>query len=186
MVLVENPDHAEALSLKNDVEQGRDLEIVFSLVLADTAERENLLGRALEAYLHILDLDSTNSDGVTGKKRVDSRLNTQRYVDKAMRNYKAGKILSASAAFDSAAALDPNLIGLQNLLSGFNTNTADSTSIDEIKADTAAYRLYEQGLEFNRNKEYEKAIEAFNNVLQKYPNSPAVIKERDQALLMLQ
>ena len=186
MVLVENPDHAEALSLKNDVEQGRNLEIVFSLVLADTAERENLLGRALEAYLHILDLDSTNSDGVTGKKRVDSRLNTQRYVDKAMRNYKAGKISSASAAFDSAAALDPNLKGLQNLLSGFNTNTADSTSIDEIKADTAAYQLYEQGLEFNRNKEYEKAIEAFNNVLQKYPNSPAVIKERDQALLMLQ
>ena len=186
LVLTEDSTHAEALSLKSDVEQGRNLEIVFSLVLADTAERENLLGRALEAYLHILEMDSLYADGVAGKRRVDNRLATQRYVDRAMRAYKGGQIAKASAAFDSAAVLDPNLIGLQNLLSGFNTNTADSTSLDEIKSDTAAYLLYEQGLEFNRSQDYEKAIEAFNKVLQKYPNSPAVIKERDQALLMLQ
>ncbi len=63
---------------------------------------------------------------------------------------------------------------------------ADSTSLDDIKGDSAIYALYEEGLAFNSSKQYQKAIEAFNKVLQKYPNSPAVIKERDQALLMLQ
>lgn len=186
MVLAQDSAHAEALSLRSDVEQGRDLEIVFSLVLADTAERENLLGRALQAYLHILDLDSTHVNGRAGKKRVDTLLTTQRHIIRAMRAFKAGRMAQASAAFDSAAALDPNLTGLQNIVSGFHTNTADSTSLDDIKADAAIYRLYEQGLEFNRNQEYEQAIEAFNKVLEKYPNSPAVIEERRQALLMLQ
>jgi tetratricopeptide (TPR) repeat protein len=186
MVLTQDSTHAEALSLKSDVQQGRDLEIVFSLVLADTAERKNHLGRALEAYLHILDLDSLYADGRAGKKRVDDRLATQRHVIRAMRAYKAGQIAGASAAFDSAAKLDPTLIGLQNLLSGFNTNPADSTSLDDIKADSAIYALYEQGLAFNSNQQYQKAIEAFNQVLLVYPNSPAVIEERRQALLMLQ
>ncbi|MDH3891973.1 MAG: hypothetical protein OEV49_12905 [candidate division Zixibacteria bacterium] len=186
MVLAKDSANPEALSLRSDVEQGRELEIVFSLVLADTAERENLLGRALEAYVHILYLDSLHEDGQTGKERVEERLAIRRFVDRAVRAYQAGQMAKASMAFDSAAALDPNLKGLQNILSGFNTNAADTTSLDVIRADTSAYRLYEQGLEFNRNQEYEKAIEVFNKVLKKYPNSPAVTKERDQALLMLQ
>lgn len=186
MVLAQDSTHAEALSLRSDVEQGRNLEIVFSLVLADTAERENLLGRALEAYLHILELDTAHTNGQEGKGRVDTLLTTQRLVNSAMQDYKSGRVPSAIARFDSAAVLDPNLIGLQNLLSGFKANMAGSTSLDDIKGDPAIYALFEEGLAFNSTQQYQKAIEAFNKVLQKYPKSPAVIEERRQALLMLQ
>lgn len=186
VVLAEDSGNVEALQLKSDVDRQRAVEIVNSLANAEKAEFENYLGRALEAYLYIIEMDSLHSDGVAGKRRVENRLATQRHVNRAMRAYKAGRIAAASLAFDSAAALDPTLIGLQNLLSGFITSPADSTSLDDIRSDTAAYRLYEQGLEFNRNQEYEKAVAAFNKVLEKYPNSPAIIKEREQALLMLQ
>ncbi len=185
MILSENPTNAEALNLKGDVQKGRDLEIVFSLVLADSAEREKLLGKALEAYLRILQLDSTHTDGATGKGRIEDKLEAQRYARRALQLYEQGYPTAAQTAFDSAVVKDASLQSVRNFLVGTYSVEADTTSLDEIEKDSTVYPYYLSGMDFNRKKEYQRAIDAFNEVLKYYPNSPAVLKEINEARQML-
>lgn len=111
----------DAQQLRSDIEQGRDLEILFGLVLADVAERENLLGRALEAYVRILELDSLHSEGLEGKRRVDHRLLVNRYVTRGLYLYVAGDYIRARHLFDSVLANDR-----ENLVAIHFINTLDS------------------------------------------------------------
>lgn len=185
MILSENPANTEALNLKGDVQKGRDLEIVFSLVLADSAEREKLLGKALEAYLRILQLDSTHTDGATGKERIEDKLEAQRYARRALQLYEQGYPAAAQTAFDSAVVKDASLQSARNFMVGTFSIQADTTSLDDIEKDSTVYPYYLSGMDFNRKKEYQQAIDAFNEVLKYYPNSPAVLKEINEARQML-
>ena len=185
MILSENPANTDALNLKGDVQKGRDGEIISSLGAADSAEREKLLGKALEAYLRILQLDSTHTDGDVGKGRIDNKLEAQRYAGRALQLYDQGYPAAARTAFDSAVGKDASLQSVRNYLVAAHSVRADTTSLDDIEKDSTVYPYYLSGMEFNREREYQRAIDAFNEVLKYYPNSPAVLKEINEARQML-
>ncbi|HPC12149.1 MAG TPA: hypothetical protein PK112_08635, partial [candidate division Zixibacteria bacterium] len=51
--------------------------------------------------------------------------------------------------------------------------------------DPEAWQLYLEGLRFMRNQEYQKAIDAWEKVLERYPGNEATLDNIEQARLRL-
>ncbi|MGH8016109.1 MAG: hypothetical protein ACREBV_07960, partial [Candidatus Zixiibacteriota bacterium] len=60
------------------------------------------------------------------------------------------------------------------------------TSLEVIQADANIWPFYLEGLKFMRDKEYQKAIDAWEKVLKVYPNSIDTQNNISQARLRLQ
>lgn len=181
LVLAEDTANAEALDLKSKVERARELEVVFSLVLADGAEKDEQLGKALEAYSRILELDSTHAEGDRGRRRIESKLDARRLVGRALRRYEQSDLAGAMVAIDSAVGRDPSLQRVRDFLEITYHTQSDTISLDEIAQDTTIYVYYIQGLQHRSNHAYQQAMEAFSKVLRVYPNCAEVKKVYDEA-----
>ena len=58
--------------------------------------------------------------------------------------------------------------------------------LQQLHKDKVIWESYLDGLRFMRNKEYDKAIEAWNKVLEVYPNDVNTLNNIEQARLRQQ
>ena len=180
-----DPDHFKANRLKDDVLDaiGRDIEL--ELQNARVAEEQGDRLRALEAYNRVLELDPANTGAAAARERIAASLDLARQLNKGIEQFNAGNLRQARSTFTAVLSIDrDNPVALEYLTKIEAAQTHEST-LDELQRDRVVWQLYLDGLRFMRNKEYNKAINAWNKVLEKYPNNVNTLNNIEQAKLRL-
>ena len=184
LILKIDPGNQAALNKIIEIREGRELEIVFELALGDKLEKEGQLVKALSAYNRVRLLDSSNLKAQTGIKRVERKLGAPQKSAQGVLAYSVGKYKQAKDWFELALQDDPQEpVALEYMK---KLNGPLPTSLNDIKADSVSWQWYLEGLEFNRNREYQKAIEAWLRVLQVHPNCSEIRESVADAKIRLQ
>jgi tetratricopeptide (TPR) repeat protein len=180
-----NPNHPEAEALKSEIEQALAAEIVFNLEIALAGEREGNYLRSLEAYERILDLDPANQEAQRAIQRVAKSLDQIQQLNEGIELFKAGKYREARKRFVVMLAIDPSDPVAGEYIKRIDEALAKPPTLEDIQKDKVIWQLYLDGLRHMRDKEYEKAIEAWEKVLQAYPNNSETVNNLEQARLRL-
>ncbi|MFQ6008135.1 MAG: PorV/PorQ family protein [Candidatus Zixiibacteriota bacterium] len=181
-----DPIHPAAQKLKFEIEKAMSSDINLNLEIAVVAEREGQFLKALEAYERILGYDPTNQKAQEGKTRVAKKLDLMQQLNRGLELFKSGKYAQARYLFRAVLAIDPVQPVAAEYIKKIDQALAKPPTLEDIQKDKVFWQLYLDGLRYMRNKEYQKAIEAWEKVLQAYPNNSNTLDNIEQARLRLQ
>jgi tetratricopeptide (TPR) repeat protein len=180
-----NPYHSAAKDLKVEIEDAISSEIALNLEIAAAAEKDGQYLAALEAYERVLDLDAQNVKAQNGKRRIVQRLDQTQQLNSAISLFKAGNYTQARQRFRAVLAIEPGQPVAVEYIRRIDQALAKPPTLEDIQKDKEIWQLYLDGLRYMRNKEYRKAIEAWEKVLQVYPNNSNTLNNIQQARLRL-
>lgn len=180
-----NPEHTGAKELKIAIEDDMSSEIALNLDIAQAAERSGQYLTAMEAYDRILDMDPSNRKVEKAKQRAVRQLDLTQQLDHGIQMFKAGRYRESRRQFSAVLAIDPAEPIAMEYLKRIDQALARPSTLEDIQKDEAVWQLYLDGLRHMRNKEYQKAIEAWEKVLQAYPNNSNTLDNLEQARLRL-
>jgi len=178
-------EYPDAKRLKVEIGDAISSEISLNLEIAQAAEQEGRYVEALGAYEHILDLDPSNEEVQKAKQRAAKHLDLAQQLNLGMELFKAGKYTEARQRLRAVLAIDPSEPVALEYVKRINQALAKPPTLDDIQKDKAIWQLYLDGLRLMRNKEYQKAIEVWEKVLQAYPNNRNTLNNIEQARLRL-
>jgi tetratricopeptide (TPR) repeat protein len=178
-------EHAGAKRLKQKIEGAMTSEIAQKFETAQAAERAGQYLTAIEAYIRILHLDPSNLQAQEAKQRAVQNLALTEQLNQAIQLFKAGKYIEARHLLHAVLAIDPSEPVALEYLKRIDQSLAQPPTLEDIQKDKATWQLYLDGLRHMRDKEYEKAIEAWEKVLQVYPNNSNTLDNLEQARLRL-
>lgn len=177
--------HPGAKRLKVEIEDAMTSEIGLNLEIAQGAEREGQYLKAVEAYERILDFDPSNEKVQKAKQQVAEHLDLAQQLNLGLELFKTGKYAEARQRFGAVLAIDPAEPVASEYVKRIDQALAKPPTLEDIQKDKVIWQLYLDGLRHMRNKEYEKAIEAWEKVLQAYPNNSNTLNNIEQARLRL-
>lgn len=178
-------EHAGARRLRLEIEDAITSEVALNFEMAQTAERNGQYLTAIEAYVRILDLDPSNLQAQEAKRRVAQNLDLTQQLNQGILLFKAGKYTQSRHLFRAVLAIDPSEPVALEYLKRIDQSLAQPPTLEDIQKDKVTWQLYLDGLRHMRNKEYEKAIEAWEKVLRVYPNNSSTLDNLEQARLRL-
>jgi len=186
LILDFEPEHEQAFALKNIIMGSILNEITESLDKARDARQNGELVRAIELYTRILYLDPGNTRAQRELEVVAPRMDLAGQLNNGMDLFKQGKFNEARKVFNAVLAASPDEPVAREYLSRMNADTESSSTLEMIQKDRHIWPLYLDGLRFMRNKEYNKAIDAWEKVLEAYPNNENTLRNIEQARLRLE
>ncbi len=178
-------EHAGARRLRLEIEDAITSEVALNFEMARTAERNGQYLTAIEAYVRILGLDPSNLQAQRAKRRAAQNLDLTQQLNQGIRLFKAGEYTQSRHLFRAVLAIDPSEPVALEYLKRIDQSLAQPPTLEDIQKDKVIWQLYLDGLRHMRNKEYEKAIEAWEKVLQVYPNNSSTLDNLEQARLRL-
>ncbi len=173
-------NRSKADTLEMNIKDSRDLDKVFSLVVASSAEKEGLYSRAIEAYLHVLELDPTYAEAETRLRLLDTlaanaytgtpeeRRADLQAVDELNRIW-IDSLKQAMAEGNPFKVLGPAIE------ERFISLRTAPDAVSDRQRDAEYDELYKSGLEAYQNEDYEKAMVEWDKVLKKYPEDLEVL-----------
>lgn len=185
LILDVEPEHEQAYSLKNIIMGTILNEITESMGKARKARQNGELVRAIELYTRILYLDPGNTKAQRELEVVAPRLDLAGQLNNGMELFKQGKFNEARKVFNTVLAASPDEPVAKEYLSRLQESIESSSTLEMIQHDRSIWPLYLDGLRYMRNKEYTKAIEAWEKVLEAYPNNENTLRNIEQARLRL-
>jgi len=186
LILDVEPEHEQAFAFKNIIMGSILNEISESLDKARDARQNGELVRAIELYTRILYLDPGNTRAQRELEVVAPRMDLAGQLNNGMDLFKQGKFNEARKVFNAVLAASPDEPVAREYLSRMNADTESSSTLEMIQKDRHIWPLYLDGLRFMRNKEYNKAIDAWEKVLEAYPNNENTLRNIEQARLRLE
>jgi len=182
-----DPGNASANQLRDQIVVARETELATSLEQARQAAEAGQLSEAVEAYNRVLELDPENQVAKQAKQQMLAALDLPQRVHLAVELFDRGELTEAAARFRSILEVDPNEPVAQDYLRRIQERTAvrPAATLEDLQRDREIWELYLDGLRFMRNKEYQKAIEAWERVLKAYPNNANTLDNIEQARLRL-
>lgn len=185
LILDVEPEHEQAYALKNIIMGTILNEISESFENARTARQNGELVKAIELYTRILYLDPDNNRAQREMEVIAPRIDLAGQLNNGMELFRQGKFDEARKVFNTVLAASPDEPVAREYLSRMNTSPERSSTLEMIQRDRNIWSLYLDGLRFMRNKEYTKAIEAWEKVLKAYPNNENTLRNIEQARLRL-
>ena len=186
LVLDIDPSHERALSLKAEIEVATATEIAASRSGAVLAEKEGHVVNAIEAYNRILELSPEDAEARAGKQRLIDRLDVTQQLKLGIDLYNARKLDEARRQFEAVLKLNPREPVALDYMNKLGVVAPVPSTLEEMQKDKEIWPLYLEGLRDMRNKDYQKAIDAWERVLKAYPNNASTIENIRQARLRLQ
>ncbi len=187
-VLIMDPQHKEAKQLS--IKIGHEIEEKTDNYLkeAQTAEKSGAIARAIEAYSRVLEFNPSHPLARPGRDRLFQRLSIPEKLYLGIKHYEQNQLVQAKNHFEAVLAIDSTNEIAQAYLDKMlkPSSQPKETTLEELQADAAIWPLYLEGLKFMRDKEYQKAIDAWTQVLKVYPNSSHTINNINQARLRLE
>ncbi|MDF1546009.1 MAG: PorV/PorQ family protein [bacterium] len=185
LILDIEPMHPGANSLMNEIQTAIKSEISVNKKIAEQAEQENDVLQALEAYTRVLELDPGDMETFEAKRRLGAKMDLVQQLNLGIELYNGGKISEATKRFRAVLAIDPdNAIGLE-YMKKIASQSKQALTLEDLQKDKAIWQHYVDGLRSMRDKQYNKAIEAWNKVLKVYPTSLETLNNLEQAKLRL-
>ena len=180
-----DPNYAPARALKAGIEAAMATAVSETLETAREARRDGNTVAAIEAYERVLYLDPNNVTAQRGKEALARSLDVGRHLNTGIDLFKAGRYGDARRQFELVLSASPDEPVAQEYLRRIETALEHPPTLDEIQQDPEAWQLYLEGLRFMRNQEYQKAIDAWEKVLERYPGNEATLDNIEQARLRL-
>jgi tetratricopeptide (TPR) repeat protein len=185
-----DPTNEAANLLRNDIIFARAAEIATSLEKAQRAVDSSRWFDAVELYNRVLDLDPNNTQARDSKQRVLATMDLSERVRLGIELYDRGDYDEARARFEAILEVNPNeAVALEYLRRigevGKAAKEKPAPTLEELQRDQVNWELYLEGLRHMRNKEYRLAIEAWEKVLETYPNNQNTLNNIEQARLRL-
>lgn len=178
-------EHAGAKRLKLEIEDAMTSEIALNFEIARAAERAGQYLTAIEAYARILDLDPSNLQAQKAKRRAAQNLDLTQQLNQGIQLFRAGKYTQSRHLFRAVLVIDPSEPVALEYLKRIDQSLRQPPTLEDMQKDKVTWQLYLDGLRHMRNKEYEKAIEAWEKVLRVYPNNGSTLDNLEQARLRL-
>lgn len=182
-----NPNYIEAIDLKRSIEEAITSDIAEQFEIALRAEQEKNTVRALEAYARILELEPANARAKEARDALAKNLDIAQQLNMGIEYYNAGQYNKARAIFSTVLISDgQNPVAVEYLKRMETVGEQTTTTLEDLQRDRVIWQVYLDGLRFMRNKEYEKAIDSWNRVLEVYPNNINTLENIEQARLRLE
>jgi tetratricopeptide (TPR) repeat protein len=180
-----DPWHAEAIRLRDKIRSDVTSEISLNFEKAEAAEREGHYLEAMEVYDRILYFDPSNETAQAAKQRIARNLDVIQQLNAGIELFKAGRYSESRQRFGAVLAIDPSQPVAIEYVKRIAEALAKPPTLEDIQEDKVIWQLYLDGLRYMRNGEYQKAIEAWEKVLQVYPNNSNTHDNIEQARLRL-
>jgi tetratricopeptide (TPR) repeat protein len=141
-----------------------------------------------------LELNPSYSEIRDNRARLFKRLSISEQLVLGISHFEQGRTEQAKGIFEAVLVIDSTNETAKRYLSKIAkpvkpsvepSETPTATPLEDIQADAKIWPLYLDGLKFMRDKEYQKAIEAWQKVLSAYPNSLDTKNNISQAKLRL-
>ena len=186
LILEIEPENGEALTLKRNVSSAmaQDIESARSQCLA--SEREGRLLDAVEACNRVLDLAPGDSVAIQTRQRISARMDLTEQLKLGIDLYNQNRLSEARRQFEAVLRINPQEQVARDYLARMNVPRPQETTLEDLQNDREIWPLYLEGLRYMRNKEYQKAIDAWEQVLKKYPNNSNALDNIKQARLRLE
>ena len=185
LILDIEPTHEQSRRLRLSIAEDITKEIIYNEGLAKGAMSRGRVAEAIEAYNRILELDSTNADIRAAKEEALENLNLAQQINIAIDLFDKGRLQEADKQFRAILKVNPNDSTVRDYLRRIRQAHVTITTLEELQKDKPAWQLYLDGMRFMRDRQYQKAIDAWEKVLIKYPNNPDTRRNLDQARLRL-
>ncbi len=180
-----NPYHEPASELKRQIEDAITRDVAVEMENARAAETEGNYIKAIEAYNRVLDLDPGNQQALDARSRIAKNLDIAQQINKGIAQYNADQLDKAKATFSAVLSVDNNNPVALDYLKRIAVTEEKTTTLEDLQQDKEVWALYLDGLRYMRNHEYQKAIDAWDKVLQAYPNNINTLNNIEQARLRL-
>lgn len=181
-----NKNHVDARKLESKINKAVEKEITDKLEIGKKAENEGRYFEAIEAYTRVLELDPSNQEIKEAKIRIGDRLDLAKQLNMGIEFYRVGQYDEARKRFKTVLSIDPKEPVALEYIQKIDVSIAQPATLDELQKDKQTWQLYIDGLRYMRNKEYQKAIDAWEKVLEVYPNNVNTLNNIEQARLRLQ
>ena len=182
-----DPGNTSANQLRDQIVMARNAELATSLDRAQQAAQARRWSEAVEAFNRVLELDPENQPAQEAKVQMLAALDLPQRIRLAVELFDRGELAEAAARFRAILDVNPNEPVAQDYLRRIQERRAvrPVATLEDLQRDREFWELYLEGLRFMRNKEYQKAIEAWEKVLQAYPNNANTLDNIEQARLRL-
>ena len=187
-ILVMDPQHREAKNFSIKIGHEIEEKVANNLNEAKAAEKSDEVAKAIDAYTRVLELIPSHPLARAGRDRLFRRLGIPEKLYLGIKHYELNEFTQARSQFEAVLAIDSaNEIARAYLdkMQG-PTTPPQETKLEVLQADAVIWPLYLEGLKYMRDKQYQKAIDAWEKVLKVYPNSPHTINNINQARLRLE
>ncbi|MEW5796408.1 MAG: PorV/PorQ family protein [Candidatus Zixiibacteriota bacterium] len=182
-----DPANTEANQLRDRIVLARDAEVTLQLESASRAARSGKWFEAMEAYNRVLELDSASVAAQQGKLRAMAEMDLPERVRQGMELFEKGDLAGARARFQAVLEVNPNEPTAQEYLRRISSRlpARPAATLEDLQKDRVYWELYLEGMRHMRNKDYQRAIEVWEKVLEAYPNNANTIDNIEQARLRL-
>jgi tetratricopeptide (TPR) repeat protein len=185
LILEIDPNHQPARKLQQEVRDAMATEVASNLQTAREARANDNPLEALDAYQRVLYLDPDNQEALSGKREVARTFDIARHLNVGIDLFKAGRYEEARKQFDLVLSVSPNEPVAMEYIRRIEDAEKRAPTLEEIQQNPAIWQLYLDGLRYMRNQQYEKAIRAWEKVLEAYPGNEATLNNIEQARLRL-
>lgn len=185
LVLDIQPDNADALALRALINQAVTTDIAGYLEAAKQAEAQANQIELIESCDRILALDSTNAWAVEARVRALAGMDIGKQLNIAIDLFNRGQKVEAAKRFRSVLEARPNDVVAQEYLSKIDLRAAQVATLEDLQKDRVIWQIYIDGLKHMRDQQFQKAIDAWQKVLEAYPNQPNTLNNIEQARLRL-
>lgn len=179
------PENQEARSLQRDIYAAIDADIAAYTDSAKRAEQAGNRIEIIEACDRILALDSTNSWAKEARGRALAGMDVDKHLKIGIDLFNQGQKVEAAKRFRSVLEARPGDVVALEYLAKIEPSGSRVATLEDLQQDRVIWPLYLEGLRHMRDKEYDKAIEAWQKVLRVYPNEPNTLDNINQARLRL-
>ena len=181
-----DPDNAEARALKGNIESAMSQEVAAARSLCIASERDGRLLDAVEACNRVLELAPGDTIAAQTRQRISTRMDITQQLKLGIDLYNQNRLSEARRQFEGVLKINPQEPVAREYLAKMNVPQPQETTLEDIHNDRDIWPLYLDGLRYMRDKEYQKAIDAWEQVLKKYPNNSNAIENIKQARLRME
>ncbi|MDD3731809.1 MAG: PorV/PorQ family protein [candidate division Zixibacteria bacterium] len=180
------PANPRADELSARIENAIVAEISSNWQTARKATDEGQPVKAIEAYNRILELDPNNDSALAAKEKTLTSLDLSQQLNLGITFFEQTQYEEARQRLESVLKIDSrNPVAIEYLEKIKEVHTKPST-LEDLQKDKNIWNLYLEGIRYMRNKEYQKAIETWNKVLEAYPGNSNTLHNIEQARLRLE
>jgi len=178
-------DNFRAQQLQRQIRQSMSDEVATNFENARQAWEAGRLVEAIEAYNRILEIDPGNEGAGQSKQQVLATMGLPEKIRLGIEMFEKGRYEAAKTRFRAILDVNPNEATALDYLNRIREAQTRTATLEDIQKDADIWSQYLDGLRFMRNKEYQRAIDAWQKVLEKYPNNPNTLNNIEQARLRM-
>jgi tetratricopeptide (TPR) repeat protein len=132
--------------------------------------------RALSAWEKLSQLDPSDTLAKARFQMVAEEIKTDDILKRGITDFDAGRFLAAEENFRDVLQRRPQDPTAQSYLQKIRSTGGEKTTLEDLQKDPEAWREYNLGLAAYTAREYQKALDIWQKLLERHPNNEALLR----------